>query len=364
MAIIECVPNISEGRTSGRAGRVRRRHSRRPVSGCSTSSLTRRTTAPCTRLPVMPPASRPPCSRSSTRPCRASTSGTHSGEHPAHGRRRRRAVHSDRGRDDGRLRGAGNGCGRGCRRPRTAFPSISMRKRPGSRHAAISRTSGAASSKVSPAKMKQADWAPGLRAERSASRAPAPRSSVRACRSSPTTSTSRPIGWTWRERSPPPSGTARAGLRFVKAMGVPLADRGIVQVSMNLTNYEKTPIHRVFELVKREAARYGVSVLESEIVGLVPAAAAHCLGRLVPAGRLIHGRPGARNETPEAELQSGSLSLTSVWLSCWLFLRLPCLARARCRAPASSCRDCCARDPARPPSSRCCRRTRANAVRM
>jgi glutamate formiminotransferase len=63
------------------------------------------------------------------------------------------------------------------------------------------------------------------------------------------------------------------GLRYVKAMGVPLADRGIVQVSMNLTNYEKTPIHRVFELVKREAARYGVTVLESEIVGLVPAAA-------------------------------------------------------------------------------------------
>ena len=52
-----------------------------------------------------------------------------------------------------------------------------------------------------------------------------------------------------------------------------LADRGIVQVSMNLTNYEKTPIFRVFELVKREAARYGVAVLESEIVGLVPAAA-------------------------------------------------------------------------------------------
>jgi len=63
------------------------------------------------------------------------------------------------------------------------------------------------------------------------------------------------------------------GFRYVKAMGVTLADRGIVQVSMNLTNYEKTPIYRVFELVKREAARYGVSVLESEIVGLVPAAA-------------------------------------------------------------------------------------------
>ena len=63
------------------------------------------------------------------------------------------------------------------------------------------------------------------------------------------------------------------GLRFVKAMGIELADRGIVQVSMNLTNYEKTPIFRVFELVKREAARYGVAVLESEIVGLIPAAA-------------------------------------------------------------------------------------------
>jgi glutamate formiminotransferase len=63
------------------------------------------------------------------------------------------------------------------------------------------------------------------------------------------------------------------GFRFVKAMGVTLADRGIVQVSMNLTNYEKTPIHRVFEAVKREAERYGVNVLESEIVGLVPAAA-------------------------------------------------------------------------------------------
>jgi glutamate formiminotransferase len=63
------------------------------------------------------------------------------------------------------------------------------------------------------------------------------------------------------------------GLRYVKAMGIPLEERGIVQVSMNLTNYEKTPIFRVFELVKREAERYGVSVLESEIVGLVPAAA-------------------------------------------------------------------------------------------
>jgi glutamate formiminotransferase len=63
------------------------------------------------------------------------------------------------------------------------------------------------------------------------------------------------------------------GLRYVKAMGIALEERGIVQVSMNLTNYEQTPLHRVFDLVRREAARYGVSVLESEIVGLVPSAA-------------------------------------------------------------------------------------------
>jgi glutamate formiminotransferase len=63
------------------------------------------------------------------------------------------------------------------------------------------------------------------------------------------------------------------GLRYVKAAGFMLEDRRIAQVSMNLTNYQKTPIFRVFEMVKREAARYGVSILESEIVGLVPSAA-------------------------------------------------------------------------------------------
>jgi glutamate formiminotransferase / 5-formyltetrahydrofolate cyclo-ligase len=63
------------------------------------------------------------------------------------------------------------------------------------------------------------------------------------------------------------------GFRYVKAAGFELKDRGIVQVSMNLTNYEKTPIFRVFETVKREAERYGVTILESEIVGLVPAGA-------------------------------------------------------------------------------------------
>lgn len=63
------------------------------------------------------------------------------------------------------------------------------------------------------------------------------------------------------------------GLRFVKAMGVKLEDRNIVQVSMNLVNYEKTAVYRAFEMVKMEARRYGVPVVGSEIVGLVPMAA-------------------------------------------------------------------------------------------
>jgi glutamate formiminotransferase len=63
------------------------------------------------------------------------------------------------------------------------------------------------------------------------------------------------------------------GLRYVKALGFALKERGIVQVSMNLTNFEKTPIYQVFELIMCEARRWGVPVVGSEIVGLVPQAA-------------------------------------------------------------------------------------------
>ncbi|WP_270474640.1 glutamate formimidoyltransferase [Clostridium cochlearium] len=60
------------------------------------------------------------------------------------------------------------------------------------------------------------------------------------------------------------------GLRFVKAIGLKLEERNIVQVSMNLVNYEKTAVYRAFEMVKMEAKRYGVSVLGSEVIGTVP----------------------------------------------------------------------------------------------
>ena len=61
------------------------------------------------------------------------------------------------------------------------------------------------------------------------------------------------------------------GLRFVRALPIALASRGLVQVSMNLLDFRRTPIHRAFSIVKEEAERHGVPVVSSEIVGLVPA---------------------------------------------------------------------------------------------
>ncbi len=63
------------------------------------------------------------------------------------------------------------------------------------------------------------------------------------------------------------------GLRYCKAIGVDLKERRITQVSMNMTDFTKTPLYRAFELVRIEAKRYGVNVVGSEIVGLVPMAA-------------------------------------------------------------------------------------------
>jgi len=63
------------------------------------------------------------------------------------------------------------------------------------------------------------------------------------------------------------------GFRYVKALPVELAERGQVQVSINMTNFRKTPLHRVFECVRSEAERHGVPIVGSEIVGLTPAEA-------------------------------------------------------------------------------------------
>ena len=66
---------------------------------------------------------------------------------------------------------------------------------------------------------------------------------------------------------------SNGGLPSVKAVGIALKTRGIAQVSMNLTNYEETPVHVAYEAVKAEAAKRGVEVQSSEVIGLIPEAA-------------------------------------------------------------------------------------------
>ncbi len=62
----------------------------------------------------------------------------------------------------------------------------------------------------------------------------------------------------------------KGGFKCVKAMGLLLEERNVAQVSINMTNFNITPLHRVLELVRREAARYGVNVIGTEVIGLAP----------------------------------------------------------------------------------------------
>jgi len=66
---------------------------------------------------------------------------------------------------------------------------------------------------------------------------------------------------------------ATGGYKNVRAIALPVGEKGNVQISMNLVNYRETPIHRVFETIKSEAAGHGVSVTGCELVGPVPLAA-------------------------------------------------------------------------------------------
>jgi len=60
------------------------------------------------------------------------------------------------------------------------------------------------------------------------------------------------------------------GYRYVRAMSVPLEEKGLIQVSINMINYTKTPLHRVLETIRFEAARHGVTIAGTEIVGTLP----------------------------------------------------------------------------------------------
>ena len=93
-------------------------------------------------------------------------------------------------------------------------------------------------------------------------------------------------------------GSVRQGLtgRAVKALGVMLEERNIAQVSINMCDYKQTPLYRVLEFVRFEAARYGVHVVGTEIIGLVPKKS------LLDAGRFYLERQGLSSDLPEEEI--------------------------------------------------------------
>ena len=194
--------------------------------------------------------------------------------------------------------------------------------------------------------MAHAGVGAGLRARRAAPDRRRDRSSARACRSSPTTSTSRPIALDVAKKIAAAVRHSSGGLRFVKAMGVLLDDRGIVQVSMNLTNFEKTPIFRVFEFVKREAARYGVDRARERDRRPGAAGGAGRRRRVLPAARGL--QRAIRCSRTRCASGTEDVSLRRVSSSASL------CAAARSRTHASSDTDCCARRRARRRSATCC----------
>jgi glutamate formiminotransferase/formiminotetrahydrofolate cyclodeaminase len=99
------------------------------------------------------------------------------------------------------------------------------------------------------------------------------------------------------------------GFRYVKAMGVLLKDRNQAQVSMNLTDFEQTPMELVFETVRREAERYGVNVASSEIVGLIPQKALQRAAEFFL--RVENFRPEMIMENRLEEVISGSAAKSS-----------------------------------------------------
>ena len=99
------------------------------------------------------------------------------------------------------------------------------------------------------------------------------------------------------------------GFRYVKSMGVPLASRNLAQVSMNLTDFEQTPIHRVFEAVRAEAARYGASIVGSEVVGLIPKRALEMTAEWYLQVENFHPRLVLENRLAEATMAGTNAGL-------------------------------------------------------
>jgi glutamate formiminotransferase/formiminotetrahydrofolate cyclodeaminase len=97
------------------------------------------------------------------------------------------------------------------------------------------------------------------------------------------------------------------GFPYVKAMGVPLSSRNLAQVSMNLTDFELTPVHQVFEAVRTEAERHGVAIAGSEIIGLIPKKAIEMTAEWYLRAENFHPNLVFENRMDEAAAGRGGL---------------------------------------------------------
>ena len=125
------------------------------------------------------------------------------------------------------------------------------------------------------------------------------------------------------------------GLRYCKAMGVELKDRGITQVSINMTDYTRTALYRAFELVRVEARRYGVSIVGSEIIGLVADGGLDRYSVLLSGiGELLHGASLRSTNVTESNNSTNLIPLpTGEGLGERLYDRKPYYIQYPCRHP-------------------------------
>ena len=268
--LIECVPNFSEGRDPAKVDAIV--EAMRSVPGVYV--LDQEMDADHNRC-VITLAGEPDAVGEAAIAGRGPRHGTdrHERAHgraPARGRDGRGAVYSHRGRDASKIAWRWPGASATKSGSVTAFRSSFMKRRRRGRTASTWKMCGAASSKGCGRRLKKNhDRQPDVGEPKLH---PTAGVTVVGARkfliaynvnlNTPDVGIANKIAKAIRFSS--------GGLRYVKSMGVELKARNLAQVSINLTDFEQTPMHRVYEMVKREAERYGAVPVGSEIVGLVP----------------------------------------------------------------------------------------------
>ena len=292
--LIECIPNVSEGRRDDVVAAI----AAAAVKAAPGVLLLDRTSDPDHNRSVLTfLGDGEPLVAAMTALVEAVARGDRpqdaQGRAPAPRRRRRHPVRPGPGRDERRLRRAREGRSERRSPSASAFPSTSTRTRPPRRSGRTSRRSARGSSRASRRRWRTPRGSPTSGRPRRTRRGGAIVVGARA----PLIAYNINLGTAdlaVADRIAKAIRHLSGGYRFVKAMGVKLEARGQVQVSINMTNFEKTPLHRVFETVRSEAERHGVAGRRVRDRRARPAGRAPRGGRPLPAAR---GRSRARRSS-------------------------------------------------------------------